>query len=550
MSKDKYVGILSKGTVVKSEEHSYTIMEVLGQGGFGITYKAVDEKNQVLALKEHFIRSRCFREGNGTDMGFLDTAAREIKDSLKEFKREGRLLMEISNKCPNIVWVYEVFDANNTAYYSMEYLAGGSLRDLVRKERGSLGEDRAKAIIEPIAKALAYLHTEKILHMDIKPDNIVMRVEPDNGKHTPVLIDFGVSLHFDDQDKLTTTHHIAGVTRGFSPIEQYDPIERFAPTVDIYALAATLFYLLTGRNPIAAPEIKQEWIRENLPKSISHATISAIVEGMEFRHEERPQCVEDFLELLDGGTIIVDPKKPHKLQYFIAASFIMIIVGAVIWGLTKGGEKSSVDMPNDDTAVPVEQSSESLHAKYYKMSGDLIGDNRRVAGVDLYIEISGDKVSGICKYVNQKNVMSIEGSIDQNNKMFLTEKIDTLEGGHFDGHFTESSYEGEWYKGKWSKKTNQYSFDLMVSKVEEDVFFDEVKSFKFAKPQKPVPTKQSEVVIGEEEKKPEEQESNLIQGETHGADLINIKKEGSGGEETGSPSALPAETDNKDDLIP
>ena len=97
MNKDNNIWTLPKGTVVKSLEHSYTIQEVLGQGGFGITYKVIDENNQVLALKEHFIRSRCFREGNGTDMGFLDTAAREIKDSLKEFKREGRLLMEISN---------------------------------------------------------------------------------------------------------------------------------------------------------------------------------------------------------------------------------------------------------------------------------------------------------------------------------------------------------------------------------------------------------------------------------------------------------------------
>ena len=115
MNKDNNIWTLPKGTVVKSLEHSYTIQEVLGQGGFGITYKVIDENNQVLALKEHFMRRHCERKDDMVTMDFNAAAAREVKDSLKEFKREGRLLKEISDQCPNIVRVNEVFEANNTA---------------------------------------------------------------------------------------------------------------------------------------------------------------------------------------------------------------------------------------------------------------------------------------------------------------------------------------------------------------------------------------------------------------------------------------------------
>ncbi len=118
MSKEKYIYVLPEGTVIRSQRHSYTIVGVLGQGGFGITYQVVNEYNQIIALKEHFVKNRCFRDENGTNMAFFDTAADEVKGSMKEFKREGELLMNISHQCPNIVRVFEVFEANNTAYYS------------------------------------------------------------------------------------------------------------------------------------------------------------------------------------------------------------------------------------------------------------------------------------------------------------------------------------------------------------------------------------------------------------------------------------------------
>ena len=347
--------VLNKGTVVKSQKHSYRIEGVLGQGGFGITYKVVNEYNQTLALKEHFVRNRCFRGVNGTDMAFFDTASDEVMGSMKEFIHEGELLLNISYQCPNIVKVFEVFEANNTAYYSMEYLAGGSLRDLVRA-KGPQKEEMTKYLLEPIATALTYLHGNRYLHRDIKPDNIVMRVNPGNNMMTPVLIDFGVSLHFDDKNDLTTTHHVAGVTRGFSPIEQYEPVNRFEPTLDIYSLAATWFYLLAGQNPLAATDITPEWIPQKLPNQVSNNTRNAIVEGMRFRANERPKNINAFLRLFDGlyqpsplsPPLLTSPslppqKSPLLKRLIIALCALAAVAGIVIFSLNNcgGGEKAS-----------------------------------------------------------------------------------------------------------------------------------------------------------------------------------------------------------------
>ena len=484
MRNENYINVLPNDTIVQSQEHSYKIVGVLGQGGFGITYKVENEHKQILALKEHFVRRQCFRGENGTDMAFFDIAADEVKGSMLEFMHEGELLVNISFQCPNIVRVYEVFEANNTVYYSMEYLAGGSLRDLVR-EKGPQKEDVARSLMHPIAMALTYLHGKRYLHMDIKPDNIVMRVNPDSNVQTPVLIDFGVSLHFDDKDDLTTTHHIAGVTRGFSPIEQYEPVNRFTPTVDIYALAATWFYLLAGHNPLAASDITSEWIQKELSSHVSNKTRNAIIEGMKFRAYERPQNIEAFLQLIENGSITPpspssDPEQPRSplfKQIAIAVCVIAAIVGGILLGVKYCGKETTkiitdtiITSPNDtDTIAPIVTPQDTT---YYKLWW-------KKDKTSLYITIIDEVVDGYSAYPEgnfYRYKYKLNGFKNENDSLIIKEYVSKQVGtnlqpilkGEYMGAIVERNgknfYEGYYYP--LNKDEKGFSFKYNMEQVE------------------------------------------------------------------------------------
>lgn len=498
MSKEKYIYVLPEGTVIRSQRHSYTIVGVLGQGGFGITYQVVNEYNQIIALKEHFVKNRCFRDENGTNMAFFDTAADEVKGSMKEFKREGELLMSISHQCPNIVRVFEVFEANNTAYYSMEYLAGGSLRDLVRA-KGAQKEEVAKMLMNPIATALTYLHDKRYLHMDIKPDNIVMRVDPDSNVQTPVLIDFGVSLHFDDKDDLTTTHHIAGVTKGFSPIEQYEPINHFAPTVDLYALAATWFYLLAGHNPLPATDITPEWIQKELSDHVSHNTRNAIVEGMKFRAFERPKNINAFLRLMEENT----PKPPEEehspllKRIILAACIFATIAGIVLLCLNNcGGEKQKETIkelpPKDPVVLDSPRVEKTIVPRYYEMI-----DSNGKDTLYICLDSLNNKVSG-CYHGSQNEFYVIfNDNLKSGNELMFFRSISKRESPNecYSGKLNQNLYEGRY---PWK----DIPFKFKVTEIDEETFDNKNK--------KPNPQIESPVVEEVENAKNETEEADSI----------------------------------------
>lgn len=303
------------------EKRVYTIEKALGQGGFGITYLATRKIGniiQVFAIKEFFVKGQCWREAGNSHMMFPEAveAKKEVKEWLHEFENEAKLLNEICQKTPNIVKVNEVFRANDTAYYVMEYLEGGSLRDVVKQ--GTLTEGAALAYILPVVKAVYMLHTmeQPLLHCDIKHDNIMLRKHI-NGVIEPVLIDFGESRHFNEDGNLTTTHTTAGCSRGFAPMEQYLGITTFTPQVDVYALAATLYYIVTGDEPPFADDVTEERIRRKLPVSLSDSLTDAIVHGMQKDKDKRTCDTRTFYKEVSGKDIgdvrpetIVSPELP------------------------------------------------------------------------------------------------------------------------------------------------------------------------------------------------------------------------------------------------
>lgn len=300
---------LPKGTIlrhktglIKSEERTYTIENVLGQGGFGITYLAsstISIGNTIhkvfFAIKEFFVQKQCYRENGETTMRFSPAAKEDVEECRKEFIAEARRLNIICHDTRNIVNVNEVFEANNTAYYVMEYLDGSNLRNMISQNGGALPEKKAIDFLLPIAEAISMIHEKhQLLHCDISPDNIMLRRHED-GTLEPVLIDFGESLHFNSKGNLTTTHTGQGVKDGFSPQEQYGGIKQFDPRIDVYALAATMYYLVVGRVPKSALEITPEDIENSLPSGLSASLCSAIKHGMEKNKKNRTTTVKDFI---------------------------------------------------------------------------------------------------------------------------------------------------------------------------------------------------------------------------------------------------------------
>lgn len=301
---------LPVGFQLKGNERTYTIAETLGHGGFGITYRAKAEvkvggiRMKVdFALKEFFMRDDCERQANASIV-YSNPARDRVENSRKDFINEALRLKKIGFSHPNIVGFDEVFEANNTAYYVMEYLRGKSLGDYV-KEHGPLTEAETIRLMQPVMEAVELLHRNRICHLDIKPDNIMLEQE-ENGNIRPVLIDFGLSKHYDNTGHATSTINTFGYSEGYAPAEQYRGITTFSPTADIYALGATLWHCLTGKTPAPALDLRAGELAATLPADVSEPMRRTIA-VMTLDQHQRPDSLTDLLPL---GTIPTPPKVP------------------------------------------------------------------------------------------------------------------------------------------------------------------------------------------------------------------------------------------------
>lgn len=216
---------------------------------------------------------------------------RELVEKFRgKFIREAQMIASMDH--PGIVRVTDVFEENDTAYYVMENLPGGSLAEKVKKE-GPLSEELAEKYIRQVAGALDYIHSLNTVHLDVKPSNILL-----NAKGEAVLIDFGISKHYDDSGEQTSSTPV-GISKGFAPLEQGrdGDVSQFKPSTDIYALGATLYYLLTGLVPPEASIVNEDGLSR--VEGISNHMWTSVEAAMQPRRRERPQSVSSFLSLLD-----------------------------------------------------------------------------------------------------------------------------------------------------------------------------------------------------------------------------------------------------------
>ena len=289
---------LQPGTVIHGTHNDYRIERVLGQGSFGITYVAnvrlkgrlgAIESTAMVAIKEFFLRDVSSRNGLRV---FSVSDSTLCSDYRRDFLREAQNLSRLDND--HIVKVLETIEENDTVYYVMEYLSGGNLDQHILSH-GKLSCREALDIAIQIGEALKCMHAQHMLHLDLKPLN-VMRGEDGH----IVLIDFGLSKCFGADGQPESSTRIGQGTTGYAPIEQhsFNKADGFMPTLDIYALGATLFKMLTGSVPPEASVVLNEGlpVDELSSAGVPPAIIALVERAMQPLRRMRHQTVDEFID--------------------------------------------------------------------------------------------------------------------------------------------------------------------------------------------------------------------------------------------------------------
>jgi serine/threonine protein kinase len=326
--------------------HWYTIKEILGQGGFGITYLAHDNNlDEDVAIKEYLPIELAVRERDDSVQPITEDRNKNYEWGLDRFIKEARTLSKF--KHPNIVRVRSVSEENNTAYMVMEYEQGETLQDILTR-RKTLEEAELLSVLVPILGGLALVHQAGFIHRDIKPANIFIRKDG-----SPVLIDFGSARQaLGEQTKTLTSL----VSPGYAPFEQYySKGESQGPWTDIYGLGATLYRAVVGRTPLDAVD-RSRSIHEGSKDTFVSAVdigkdkysvrfLKAIDHALKFKPTERPQSLVRWktefgikndlaeikrLEIMEDqltqpGTKVVH-KRLSRIRPFTATLFIVLTI--------------------------------------------------------------------------------------------------------------------------------------------------------------------------------------------------------------------------------
>ena len=280
----------------------HRIVDVLGVGGFGITYLAHDDTlDRRVAIKEYLPNEFAVRDGTTVQPKSTNDCD-DFEWGLQRFLDEARTLARFRH--PNLVRVVAYFEANYTAYIVMDYEEGEPL-DKLLESHGRLTEAQLKRVLIPIVEGLKEVHAVGFLHRDIKPSNVFVR----RSDETPVLLDFGAARQALGRKSKSLT---AVASAGYSPPEQYESEGEQGPWTDVYSLSALCYRAITGNPPVEAPSRQSGLLRSerdplprlagNAPGDYSDAFLEAVDWGLRVIETERPQSVDEWQDALSGGT--------------------------------------------------------------------------------------------------------------------------------------------------------------------------------------------------------------------------------------------------------
>ena len=264
---------------------SYRISSVLSCGGFSIVYLAYDDNDRPVAIKEYLPSQLALRKDGDALPSIAEENLATFRYGMKCFFEEGRSLAGLSHQ--NVVRVLNFFRANETVYMVMRYERGRTLQEHIQAHRGTIKESFIRHVFSQLLNGLREVHSNKLLHLDIKPANIYIRNDG-----TPLLIDFGAARQTLTEGGLRLNPMY---TPGFAPPEQYKNRDLLGPWSDCYAIGASIFACLSGMAPQPADQRLEKDRYVSATKlwngKYSRQLLQTIDWCLELDHMKRPQSV-------------------------------------------------------------------------------------------------------------------------------------------------------------------------------------------------------------------------------------------------------------------
>lgn len=360
---------LKPGVILKER---YKIEEVIGAGGFGITYRAWDPLLQsYVAIKEYYPSGIATRSADSSKVCVpVGQEQREYHRGRIRFLKEAQDVARFQSE-PNIVSIYDYLEENDTAYMVMEYLHGCTLKQYIREHGGRLDTDHIIHICLSVLDALAVVHKAGMIHRDISPENIFICEDL-----TVKLIDFGAAkqVYLDGEQTMSVV-----LKPGYAPPEQYAKKDKQGPWTDIYALGATLYFAATGEKPEESfGRVLEDTIKPvcEVNPEIPRAMSQVIMRAMSVKIEDRYQTVEAMREALlagEGQNAQMEPyvipasriskrDLPKKRGFLIGVAFCIVIMLVVtgIWMAGRVAKKAGTATATEMNAASTEAQTATM----------------------------------------------------------------------------------------------------------------------------------------------------------------------------------------------